>query len=288
MSDEIKNVPGTEAELEMNEQIKSANNFETSDDGLPEIDKKNEKPNKPPFKVLAFIFSIVCIVGFLIQLLINSSGLFAESEIEIDAPPLPDLSEFIDEPLVDKDFLVNDSVNISERDNEVADISLNEATPLPQQNVDFSEINNVLDSIVTSLSLVNSKLDEQSGEILNVKKTQNELGQLIAENYAVIKVSNMNISSDITHSKSKLNSITNQLNDLGLNVRQASLDFPIVVYGLNTWGEDIYLTVAQKNAPEQTNFLRVGGIVGKWRLVKITDTSALFRHFDGDSKEVAL
>ena len=114
------------------------------------------------------------------------------------------------------------------------------------------------------------------------------MGQLIAENYAVIKVSNMNISKDITHSKSKLNSITNQLNDLGLNVRQASLDFPIVVYGLNTWGEDVYLTVAQKNAPEQTNFLRVGGIVGKWRLVKITDTSALFKHFDGDSKEVAL
>lgn len=288
MSDEIKNVPGTEAELEMNEQIKSANNFETSEDGLPEIDKKNEKPNKPPFKVLVFIFSIVCIVGFLIQLLINSSGLFDESEIEIDAPPLPDLSEFIDEPLVDKDFLVNDSVNTSERDNEVVDISLNEVTPLPQQSVDFSEINNVLDSIVTSLSLVNSKLDQQSGEILNVKETQNQLGQLIAENYAVIKVSNMNISKDITHSKSKLNSITNQLNDLGLNVRQASLDFPIVVYGLNTWGEDVYLTVAQKNAPEQTNFLRVGGIVGKWRLVKITDTSALFKHFDGDSKEVAL
>ncbi|WP_219031590.1 hypothetical protein [Shewanella algae] len=85
-----------------------------------------------------------------------------------------------------------------------------------------------------------------------------------------------------------LSGISNQLQGLGLDVKREIMEFPIIVYGKTVWGDDVYLTVAPKEKPDQTSNLRIGGIAGKWKLISLDGSKAIFKGVDGSEKVIEI
>ena len=260
--------------------------------GLPELEASNKTNRKPPVLLLAILILILFGVGVGIQYGINYLGFFNEKEVVIEEPPIPELAlteepePYSPEPILDteddKDFVVSGVINDEPQTNEIKPVSDTEVSK------DYSEITSVLLVLAEELGEIKVELvghrNSLNEVIDNQKALANQISFEVNRRQGVEKA----LQSGLKENQRWLGGLSNQLKDIGVDVKVASQEFPIVVYSRNVWGDDVFLTVAQKVAPEQTSFLRIGGIVGRWRLLKILDEKAVFEHFEGNRKEVML
>ncbi|MCS6271882.1 hypothetical protein G3489_19595 [Shewanella baltica] len=267
----------------MNSEVIDAIDATDLNEGLPALE--DEKTKKTPFIFIIFIFVLFSITGLGVQYYINYSGMFSSDTVDLVEPEVPviepkDNDYEIDlgsnfkspEPLPSDNLLVN-SVN----ENTQSTVAI--ANP---SAVDFEK------SFKDLMYKLDSKFQEQSQVLQRIENNQIEISKQLSTGLNALADKDDDIVASIKQNERWLNGVSNQLKDIGVNVKEAAQEFPIVVYNRNRWGDDIYLTVAQKVKPDQTSFLRVGDIVGRWKLIDIKDKNAVFEHFDGAVKEVAL
>lgn len=261
-------------------------------EGLPDLDnppKKKGTNKKSPIGFLAGLLGVLSMVGFGVQYGIDHFGLFEKEPLVIEEPPVP---EFSDNALSDssgENFEINGSVsNIASNINTDSGIVQQEGEQigLPSEHID--SINNSLSKLTGEVDIISGQLNETRGTLVNMIKVQNDLLKQLKMEMAMRESAEKKLTINVKENQRWLGGISNQLKDIGIDVKEASLKFPIVVYSKNVWGDDVFLTIAQKVSPEQTSFLRVGGVVGRWRLVEIHENKALFEHFEGNKKEVLL
>lgn len=256
-------------------------------DGLPQLDAVNEKKKKLPVLPVLVLFVLFAVVLGGAQWGITQLGLFNSKNVVVKEPPLPVIPDSTNEKKL------NSGVKLPENPNNNSDFeSLNESLSAVSiddkrvsnesfnKDIDFSKIEEDLKSLDTRLSQYNAKSDENSIQINAIKDDLQSLNNTLK--------SIMSVSAEIQRSVKEngrwLGGVSKQLEEIGINVANTKMEFPIVVYNSNIWGEDVYLTVAPVENPEQTFFLKEGGVVGKWKLSKITSNEAIFHHVNGEEK----
>ncbi len=271
---------------------------ETNSNGLPELegDNKKTKPKggnkKPPMGFVVGLVAILAIAGFGIQYAITNMGLFEKEPEVVEEPPVPVVSTNAVDSNSENDFLVNDAALAS--DPMLVSDEAQPTTSKPQDlpaEISSEQIKGINDSLVMlaeEVGEIAGQLNKQQDSIIKVMQNQNALIKQFEMEVARREATEEALTNNVKENQRWLGGISNQLKEIGVDVKEASQEFPIVVYSRNVWGDDVFLTVAQKVAPEQTSFLRVGGIVGRWRLLEITEEKALFEHFEGNRKEVML
>lgn len=258
-------------------------------DGLPQLDTVNEKKKKLPVIPVIVLFVLIAAVLGGVQWGITQLGFFNSKNVVVKEPPLPVIPDSTNEKKL--------GVKLPEKPNNNSDFeSLNESLGVVSvdeksvsnesfnKNVDFSKIEGDLKSLDTRLSQYNAKSDENSIQINAIKDDLQSLNNTLK--------SVMSVSAEIQRSVKEngrwLGGVSKQLEEIGISVASTKMEFPIVVYNSNIWGEDIYLTVAPVENPEQTFFLKEGGVVGKWKLSKITSHEAIFHHVNGEEKVLVI
>jgi hypothetical protein len=271
---------------------------ETLAGGLPELEESasKEKPKgskkKPPIGFVVGLVALLGVSGFGIQYAINHLGIFEKEPQVVDEPPVPVVSNDVMDSPSGNDFLVNDpllsgSSMVARND---ADNTGTQALDI-EANIPPEQLKGINDSLVMLAEVVGSiagQLNKQQDSLIKVMQSQNALLKQFEMEVARREASEETLTNNVKENQRWLGGISNQLKEIGVDVKEASQEFPIVVYSKNVWGDDVFLTVAQKVAPDQTSFLRIGGIVGRWRLVEIFEHKALFEHFEGNRKEVML
>ena len=264
-----------------------------SSNGLPELESRSNKniqksKKKPPLGFVIALLVILGTAGFGIQYAINYFGVFDTSKATVEEPPVPQVQTNIDEE-INNGFVINES-SIEEQ----TALPLSSEQKEPSESLESIESED-LKSINDSLLLITQQLKAVSGELAHYKSLlvqtearQLELAKKLDFNFSHQTTANNEIKTGIRENQRWLGGVSNQLKEIGVDVKEATQEFPIIVYNKSVWGDDVFLTIAQKVNPEQTSFLRVGGIVGRWRLVEISAKKALFEHFDGNKKEVML
>ena len=267
-------------------------------DGLPELEgsASKDKPKggnkKPPIGFVVGLVALLGVAGIGIQYAINHLGIFEKEQLVIEEPPVPVVSnEVMDNPS-GSDFLVNDPIlsgssmvagNVA---NNIDSQTQNIESDIPPEHL--KGINDSLIMLAEEVGSIVGQLNKQQDSLIKVMQSQNALLKQFEMEKARREVNEETLTNNVKENQRWLGGISNQLKEIGVDVKEASQEFPIVVYSKNVWGNDVFLTVAQKVTPDQTSFLRVGGIVGRWRLVEISENKALFEHFEGNRKEVML
>lgn len=270
--------------------------------GLPELDTASDRParsksksdkKKPP---VAFVVALVVLLGGAgvgVQYAIEHLGMFGSKQVELAEPPMPTIEPNNVVPLPSAEIESANAVTF-DVGGPVSDLLQPSAISQPQSVAtpavpdELTVINESLQLAVQQLGTVVTELSQQKKLLNEIVKQQSALSmQLDMESNQRMEW-DQKISANVKQNERWLGGISNQLKDIGVEVKVAAQEFPVVVYNRNIWGEDIYLTVANKANPDQTSFLRVGGIVGRWKLIEINEDNAVFEHFDGNRKEVAL
>lgn len=259
-------------------------------DGLPELDEKASKSKsvnrKPPIVFMVALVALLGAAGVGVQFTIDYLGVF-ESEVQvIEEPPVPVVTDSGVDAASDTGFVVNDT-SLSD-DSAGTNSQGIDAVNLDLSSEQLEGINESLVLLAEELGGIVGKLNKQQDSIIKVMQNQTALLKQFEIEVARREATEKELTHNVKENQRWLGGISNQLKDIGVDVKEASQEFPIVVYGKNVWGEDVFLTIAQKVAPEQTSFLRVGGIVGRWRLIEIYEEKAVFEHFEGNKKEVFL
>ena len=266
--------------------------------GLPELEGDLQNNNaksgnkKPPFGFVIGLVGLLAVVGFGVQYAINHSGVFDKEPEIVEEPPIPVLPDEEVGSSTGGQFLVNDPILVGgavvvEQPGSVASGDSQVSTT----NIPFEQLKAVNDSLMLLAEEVRAtagELSQQRALLNKVMQNQNALIKQFEMDVARQKPTDEALAHGVNENQRWLVGISNQLKEIGVDVKEASQEFPIVVYSRNVWGNDVFLTVAQKAAPEQTSFLRVGGIVGRWRLIVINEKMAVFEHFEGNRKEVML
>lgn len=277
---------------------KSIKQEETVADGLPELERgeSKDKPKsgnkKPPIGFVVGLVAFLGVTGFGIQYAINHLGIFEKEPQVIEEPPVPVVSNEVMNNPSGNDFLVNDPILSSSSvvAGNVAD-NINSQTQGIEVDIPPEQLKGINDSLMMLAEEVGSiagQLNKQQDSLIKVMQSQNTLLKQFEMEKARREIGEETLANNVKENQRWLGGISNQLKEIGVDVKEASQEFPIVVYSKNVWGNDVFLTVAQKVTPDQTSFLRVGAIVGRWRLVEISEHKAVFEHFEGNRKEVML
>lgn len=267
-------------------------------EGLPELEgdaKKNKAKSgnkKPPLAFVIGLVGLLAVAGFGVQYAINHSGVFDKEPEIVEEPPVPVLP--VDEVggSPGSDFLVNDPMlaggAVAGEQPESVSSGDSQVPPTDISPEELKWVNDSLVMLAEEVGAIAGELSQQRESLIKVMQNQNALIKQFEMEAARQKATDEALANGVKENQRWLGGISNQLKEIGVDVKEASQEFPIVVYSRNVWGDDVFLTVAQKAAPEQTSFLRVGGIVGRWRLIEISEQKALFEHFEGNRKEVML
>lgn len=271
---------------------------DTNSNGLPELESDNKKAKpkggnkKLPMGFVVGLVAILGIAGFGIQYAITNMGLFEKEPEVVEEPPVPVVSTNAVDSNSENDFLVNDAALAGDpmlvSDEAQSTTSKPQDLPAEISSEQIKGINDSLVMLAEEVGEIAGQLNKQQDSIIKVMQNQNALIKQFEMEVARREATEEALTNNVKENQRWLGGISNQLKEIGVDVKEASQEFPIVVYSRNVWGDDVFLTVAQKVAPEQTSFLRVGGIVGRWRLLEITEKKALFEHFEGNRKEVML
>lgn len=270
------------------------------EDGLPDIDKSGDSKasakKKPPVIFIVLLVVGLAVIGFGIQYVINNAGIFKDEKIVVKEPPMPELTD--DDGEIATAFEISSGEGVS-GSSEVSnspefDVLLGEEgsseveQEVKESDLTNSELTEVLTPLIAEIKDMSSKLDSQDEKLGQLINNQVVMVERINEQMVALGKNDQEITKKLDTNERWLGGLSNQLKDIGLKVKVAAQEFPIIVYHKNIWGDDVYLTFAQKNNPSKTSFLRVGDIVGRWKLLKITDDKAMFEHFEGMKKEVKL
>lgn len=258
-------------------------------DGLPQLDTVNEKKKKlPVLPVIGLVVIIAAILGGA-QWGITQLGIFNSKNIVVKEPPLPVIPDSSNEKKQNVGVKLPENINsdvesLNESLNAVSVDETRVSNDGLDKKLDFSKIEKDLRSLDERLSQYNAKSDENSIQINAIRDDLQSLNNTLK--------SVMSVSAEIQRSVKEngrwLGGVSKQLEEIGINVANTKMEFPIVVYNSNIWGEDVYLTVAPVENPEQTFFLKEGGVVGKWKLSKITSHEAVFHHVNGEEKVLTI
>lgn len=266
-------------------------------EGDPHQEKATDGNKKPPVVFIIGLMVLVVAVIFSIQYVINYLGLFDQETPVIEEPSIPVFSEEVMDSSSPSgnDFLVNDagSVSDSSMDDhaEAAVETQSQRVQTVETDLSLEQLNSIHDALamlIEKVEVIAGQLNEQQGSDLKLIHNQTTLMKQLEMEVARRKHIEAALTDSIKENQRWLGGISNQLKEIGVEMKEESQAFPIVVYSQNVWGDDVFLIVAQKNTPEQTSFLRVGEIVGRWRLIEITEGKALFEHVEGNTKEVIL
>lgn len=251
-------------------------------EGLPALDKnkaENKGVKKPSVVFLFLFFIVIGGIVFAIQYSIDSYGLFKKQEVIIKEPPLPALQFDI----------VNENEMGDHHDkNEIDGSEIGGGEESEGDLTVYDELSVSVSVLIEEVKNLSGVLKEQQKSINIILGNQVSLMKSMTKRYDDNMDNVRKVQSSLKDNARWLNGISNQLDSIGIEVKAASQDFPIIIYSRNIWGDDIYLTIADKKNPEQTSSLRVGGVVGKWELVEISGNKAVFKHFEGLVKEVVL
>lgn len=272
---------------------------ETVADGLPELegsvskDKPKGGNKKPPIVFVVGLVALLGVAGFGIQYAINHLGIFEKEPLVVEEPPMPVVSNDVMDSPSGSYFLVNDPALVAGSSMMTGNDANNTDTQTQDVQADIppEQLKGINDSLVMlaeEVGAIAGQLNKQQDSLIKVMQNQNALLKQFEMEVARREANDETLTNNVKENQRWLGGISNQLKEIGVDVKEASQEFPIVVYSKNVWGDDVFLTVAQKVAPDQTSFLRVGGIVGRWRLVEISEHKALFEHFEGNRKEVML
>ncbi|MCT8873806.1 hypothetical protein [Shewanella xiamenensis] len=256
-------------------------------DGLPQLDTVSEKKKKLPVLPVFFLLVIIAVVLGGAQWGITKLGFFNSKNVVVKEPPLPVISDSANEKKLNSGVKLpentgnnSDYVRLSESLNTASIDDERISNENFNKGIDFSKIEDDLKALDSKLSQYNAKSDENSIQINAIRDDLQSLNNTLK--------SVMSVSAEIQRSVKEngrwLGGVSKQLEEIGINVANTKMEFPIVVYNSNIWGEDVYLTVAPVENPEQTFFLKEGGVVGKWKLSKITSHEAIFHHVNGEEK----
>ena len=272
---------------------------ETVADGLPELegsvskDKPKGGNKKPPIVFVVGLVALLGVAGFGIQYAINHLGIFEKEPLVVEEPPMPVVSNDVMDSPSGSDFLVNDPALVAGSSMMTGNDANNTDTQTQDVQADIhpEQLKGINDSLVMlaeEVGAIAGQLNKQQDSLIKVMQNQNALLKQFEMEVARREANDETLTNNVKENQRWLGGISNQLKEIGVDVKEASQEFPIVVYSKNVWGDDVFLTVAQNVAPDQTSFLRVGGIVGRLRLVEISEHKALFEHFEGNRKEVML
>lgn len=255
------------------------------DQGLPDLGGGHAR-KKPPVLAIAIGVALFVAIGVVVQFGISSAGLFQSEPVAVTEPPLP---------VVPGDDI--DAFHVTMNKPELR-AEPDVETPVP---VDTSSFNSVPDNsdtiqhltdsmlvLIETVSATKSDLIGLRQDVARIRQEQTSILSAIQSDHDRRNRTEEGIMTGLRQNERWLGGISNQLNEIGLNVKEAAQEFPIVIYSKNVWGDDVFLTVAQKASPDQTSFLRIGGVVGRWRLVEIHGDTAIFEHFEGMKREVSL
>lgn len=258
-----------------------------ADGGLPEVDSPIKKKNiKPLIFILAFLAAVV--LGA--QYFISSSGLFKNESTVVTPPPMPVPSD----DLVSGVSLVepvSPEVITDASGEPVASLLSGSAAENTAVSASALDLEPVLKKLA-ELELANRQLQQlRMADQENYKVVMSALKQISEDqrvSFSRFGQSITGINEQIKINERWLSAVSNQLQDIGVSVKTANEDFPIVVFGKTTWGTDVFLTVAMKAEPTATQLLRLGGSVGRWSLTDVSGSEAVFKHVDGNEKRVLI
>ena len=269
--------------------------------GLPELDTASDRPvrsktdkKKPP---IGFVVAVVLLLGGAgvgVQYAIEHTGLFGNKPVEVSEPPMPTIETNNTVPLPSAEMVESTNALSFDVGGPVSDliqpsaITQQQSATTPATPDEFAAMNESVQLAVQQLGTVVAELSHQKKMLDEIVKQQSALSMQIDMEANQRMEWDQKIATNVKQNERWLGGISNQLKDIGVEVKVAAQEFPVVVYSRNIWGEDVYLTVANKANPDQTSFLRVGGIVGRWKLIEISEDKAVFEHFEGNRKEVML
>ena len=263
---------------------------------LEDVNPKKKGKTKNSGTPIVFI-SIVLIVlgglGFGIQYAITEMGIFEQKQVVVTEPPVPEFEpsnvpeEEEAEPNSEGYFVGEDDVSTTHT---TQDVPIN----IEEPNTDVPEAaggklsEEQLSELLASIGVVLKAVEEQK---LMIEALGTEHTKIKSKVDSLTEYSFTNgdaVSKNVRDNTRWLTGISNQLRDIGISVQNANESFPLVVYHSNIWGNETYLTVAPKEHPDQTRFMKVGDFTGKWKLITIGEATAKFEHLEGNVKELRL
>jgi len=266
------------------------NNEEST--GLPELDKQTKVKNKkkPPVVFFVVLLAILGGAGYGVQYFISHNGMFSKKTVIPVEPPVPDLG-LADSFDVSAADIINDNHAVPSIDAITSPVASEKSkAELNVSGVDegLTKFNENIENLNTQLENFSEKIDRQSTYLTKILETQVEIQTEIKSVENELEANNEKLADKLRSNERWLNGIANQLKEIGVTVKAANKEFSLVVFSKNVWGDSVYLTVAEKAHPEQTRFFKIGDISGRWKLISIGETKAIFQHFDGTKKEVQL
>ncbi len=259
---------------------------------LPKLDVGTVPVKKKvPYVFLAVLTLVLAATGAGVHAYLQKGEVFKKEAAKVKEPPLPPIAADVSAnqavaPTAMNDLVIG-GIDASKAANdspvlERPDVS----TPISstQPTKEYAEIKEQIGQQLKLTKELLSELQEVRGDNQALSAAVTDLkAEVVA-----LKSSAGELADKARVNERWLSGISNQLKSIDLDVKENNNDFPIVVYYKTVWGTDTFITVAPKDKPDQTSFLRVGDLAGKWKLVSIGGDIATFVHVDGQEKEVVL
>lgn len=272
-----------------------------SNEGLPKLGikpgnngegSKKEKGGAINKKVVLVGVLGLVLFGFGVQYLIDKVGMFEQEAVVLNEPPIPvmegvegvSLSSENDLNIGGEEGAKPEAVFLSS-ENVNGEVELSDEL---QNSVVKKELEKQLTKVRSEIAFVNEKLDKQNRLLRELLSNQLTITDKFSKKFVDLGVEDKKIIANLKNNERWLNGISEQLKGIGVSVNESVMEFPVIVYDKNIWGDDAYLTVAQKSNPDRSSSMRVGDVVGRWKLLSINDEQAVFEHFEGMRKEVSL
>jgi hypothetical protein len=246
---------------------------------------------KVPYVFLAVITLVLAATGVGVHAYLQKGEVFKKQSAKVKEPPLPTIAADVSANPVVAPSAMNDlvigGIDVSQPTNESQVLERPDvSTPISstQPSKEYAEIKEQIDQQLKLTKELLSELQEVRGDNQALSAAVTDLKAEVVE----LKASTGGLADKARVNERWLSGISNQLKSIDIDVKENNNDFPIVVYYKTVWGTDTFITVAPKDKPDQTSFLRTGDLAGKWKLVSIGGDVATFVHVDGQEKEVVL
>lgn len=192
------------------------------------------------------------------------------------------------------------------------DDTANQLSKTNTQNVDFNESLDDIDEsdvlgkpeapdeleitdIIAKIEQLNLRFDTNFESLQNVttqlvalSKKQEETNKNLIHLIEYIKIFENTTTKQLSTSNEVSKSILHQLKNVGVEIETRKNTFPLIVYSKSVWGNKVFLNVAQTEYPEQSIPLEVGNTLIGWKLINLSEESALFESIYGKKVEVKL